>query len=200
MAPNNDDTWKLLISKHPSSACPAIALPSNTDFKSLPDVSLMDILRSFPKLTAVGPSGRASERGGGVKRGYLPRAPRYNRGARRANLNGTPPPPPPLLVFSVSMGPSNDMLPRASLRLSPALPSGLPIQHLIDVAEVPLQTPLLHTLHDVINLLISGSAPLDIAIFLAGGNLTALNMPIPGDILPIAVEGALHRLTLCVAI
>ena len=36
---------------------------------------------------------------------------------------GIPPPPPPPLVFSgpMAMGPSNDMLPRASLRLSPAL-------------------------------------------------------------------------------
>ena len=100
VAPNNDDTWNLLISKHHSSACPAIPLPSNRDFTFPPDLSLMDILRSFPKLTAAGPS-------------------------------------------------------------------GLRIQHLIDAAEVPLQTPLLHTLRAVINLLISGSAPLDVAIFLA---------------------------------
>ena len=57
VAPNNDDTWKLLISKHPSSACPVIPLQSNTDFKFPPDLSLMNILRSFPKLTAAGPSG-----------------------------------------------------------------------------------------------------------------------------------------------
>ena len=59
VAPNNDDTWKLLISKHPSSACPTIPLPftCNTDFTFPLDVSLMDILRSFPKLTAAGPSG-----------------------------------------------------------------------------------------------------------------------------------------------
>ena len=136
VAPNNDDTWNLLISKHPSSACPAIPLPSNRDFTFPPDLSLMDILRSFPKLTAAGPS-------------------------------------------------------------------GLRIQHLIDAAEVPLQTPLLHTLRAVINLLISGSAPLDVAIFLAGGNLTALNKPVPGDIHPIAVGEALQRLTgkcLCAAL
>ncbi|KAL5503093.1 hypothetical protein EMCRGX_G009995 [Ephydatia muelleri] len=136
VAPNNHDTWNLLISKHPSSACPAIPLPSNRDFTFPPDLSLMDILRSFPKLTAAGPS-------------------------------------------------------------------GLRIQHLIDAAEVPLQTPFLHTLRAVINLLISGSAPLDVAIFLAGGNLTALNKPIPGDIRPIAVGEALRRLTgkcLCAAL
>ena len=136
VAPNNDDTWNLLISKHPSSACPAIPLPSNRDFTFPPDLSLMDILRSFPKLTAAGPS-------------------------------------------------------------------GLRIQHLIDAAEVPLQTSLLHILRAVINLLISGSAPLDVAIFLAGGNLTALNKPVPGDIRPIAVGEALRRLTgkcLCAAL
>ena len=87
----------------PSSACPAIPLPSTRNtFPS--DVSLMDILRSFPKLTAAGPS-------------------------------------------------------------------GLRIQHLIDAAEVPLQTPFLQTLRAVVNLLISGCAPMDVAIFLAGGNL-----------------------------
>eukprot|EP00731_Ephydatia_muelleri_P004695 Em0002g871a len=136
VAPNNDDSWNLLISKHPSSACPAIPLPSNRDFTFPPDLSLMDILRSFPKLTAAGPS-------------------------------------------------------------------GLRIQHLIDAAEVPLQTPLLHTLHAVINLLISGSAPLDVAIFLAEGNLTVLNKPVPGDIRPIAVGEALRHLTgkcLCAAL
>ena len=130
VAPNNDDTWKLLISKHPSSACPAIPLPStcNTDFTFPPDVSLMDILRSFPKLTAAGPS-------------------------------------------------------------------GLRIQHLIDAAEVPLQTPFLQTLRAVVNLLISGWAQMDVAILLAGGNLTALNKPTPGDIRPIAVGEVLRRLT-----
>ena len=66
-----------------------------------------------------------------------------------------------------------------------------------------MQTPLLHTLRAVINLLISGSAPLDVAIFLAGGNLTALNKPTPGDIRPIAVGEALRCLTgkcLCAAL
>ena len=81
----------------------------------------------------------------GGKRGNLPRAPRYNRGpavqncivlwyktvvcslnvhvlrmyknSYLANLRGTPPP----LVFSGPTGPPNDMLPRASLQLSPAL-------------------------------------------------------------------------------
>ena len=75
--------------------------------------------------------GRAGERGGGGgggKRGYLPRAPRYNRGPGGQISRGTPPPPPgpPLLVFSGPMGPLNDMLPRASLWLSLALEPGVP--------------------------------------------------------------------------
>ena len=36
---------------------------------------------------------------------------------------------------------------------------------------------------------------MDVAIFLAGGNLTALNKPTPGDIRPIAVGEVLCRLT-----
>ena len=83
---------------------------------------------------------------------------------------------------------------RSFPKLTAAGPSGLRIQHLIDAAEVPLQTPLLQTLRAVVNLLISGCAPMD-AIFLAGGNLTALNKPTPGDIWPIAVGEVLRRLT-----
>eukprot|EP00731_Ephydatia_muelleri_P039251 Em1273g1a len=69
LAPNNDETWRLLVTKHPKA-----------------EINLMAILRSFPKLTAAGPS-------------------------------------------------------------------GLRIQHLIDAAEVPLQTPILHSLRAVINIL-----------------------------------------------
>ena len=36
---------------------------------------------------------------------------------------------------------------------------------------------------------------MDVAIFLAGGNFTALNKPTPGDILPIAVGEVLRHLT-----
>ena len=128
VAPNSDDTWKLLITKHPSNACPAIPLPSTCNTFP-PNVCLMDILRSFPKMTVAGPS-------------------------------------------------------------------GLRIQHLIDAAEVPL------TLHAFVNLLILGCAPMDVALFLAGGNLTALNKLTPGDIRPIAVGEVLRRLTgkcLCAA-
>ena len=56
---------------------------------------------------------------------------------------------------------------RSFPKLTAVGPSGLRIQHLIDAAEVPLQTPLLQTLRAVVNLLISGCAPLDVTIFLA---------------------------------
>ena len=77
------------------------------------------------------------------------------------------------------------------------------MQHLIDAAEVHMQTPVLHSLRAVIDLLVSGRAPAEVAVFLASGNLTALNKPAPGDIQPIAVGESIRRLTgkcLCVAL
>ncbi|KAL5484475.1 hypothetical protein EMCRGX_G020985 [Ephydatia muelleri] len=130
IAPNSDETWNLLVSKHPKSDCPSVpGLPQND--VSLPSsLNLMAILHSFPKLSAAGPS-------------------------------------------------------------------GLRIQHLIDAAEITLQTPILHLLRKVINILASGKAPVDVSIFLAGGNLTALQKSKPGcplDVRPIAVGEALRRL------
>ena len=136
VAPNNPTIWNLLVSKHPSCTCPSVPDTPHTDFKLPSTLNLMAILRSFPKLTAAGPS-------------------------------------------------------------------GLRIQHLIDAAEVPLQTPVLHSLRAVIDDLVSGRAPAEVAVFLAGGNLTALNKPAPGDIRPIAVGESIRRLTgkcLCVAL
>ena len=83
-------------------------------------------------------------------------------------------------------------------------PSGLRIQHLIEAAEVPLQFPICAVLRDVVNLLISGKVPVQVARFLAGGNLVALekNKPnCPLEIRPIAVGEAIRRLAgkcLCV--
>ena len=55
-------------------------------------------------------------------------------------------------------------------------PSGLRIQHLIEAAEVALQFPIGAVLRDVVNLLISGKVPVQVARFLTGGNLVALGL------------------------
>ena len=76
-------------------------------------------------------------------------------------------------------------------------PSGLRIQHLIEAAEVPLQFPICAVLREVVNMHISGKVPVQVARFLAGGNLVALekNKPnCPPDIRPIAVGEAIRRL------
>eukprot|EP00731_Ephydatia_muelleri_P019984 Em0012g809a len=58
LAPNNDTTWNLLISKHPKGipptppTAPPLAAPCLP-----PDFDIMAILHSFPKDTACGPSG-----------------------------------------------------------------------------------------------------------------------------------------------
>ena len=108
LAPNNDTTWNLLVSKHLKgiSTTPPTAPPSAAPCLP-PDFDIMAILHSFPKDTACGPS-------------------------------------------------------------------GLHIQHLIEAAEVPLQFQIGAVLRDVVNLLISGKAPVQVARFLAGGNLVAL--------------------------
>ena len=68
---------------------------------------------------------RAGERGGGGRgggggvSGVTYPGPQGIIGGPAGQSQGGPPPPP--LVFSGPMGPSNDMLPRASLRISPAL-------------------------------------------------------------------------------
>ena len=57
LAPNNDATWGLLQSMHPS--CPPPAAPSSSahPISIGPDFDILSILRSFPKGTAAGPSG-----------------------------------------------------------------------------------------------------------------------------------------------
>ena len=131
VAPNNESTWNLLVSKHPKGVCP-VGLPGAPNDGTLPpNYNLLPVLRSFPKLTGAGPS-------------------------------------------------------------------GLRIQHLLDAVEVPLQTPILHSLKAVVNILSSGRAPALISPFLAGGNLTALVKSKDScalDIRPIAVGETLRRLT-----
>ena len=77
-------------------------------------------------------------------------------------------------------------------------PSGLRVQHLLDVASIPLPTPNCSLLLQVVNILISGKAPLSIVRFFAGARLIALNKikeGCPPDVWPIAVGETLRRLT-----
>ena len=58
LAPNNEDTWKLLKDKHPEGPLPII--PETTSAQSIflnDDFDVYNILKSFPKGTAAGPSG-----------------------------------------------------------------------------------------------------------------------------------------------
>ena len=76
-------------------------------------------------------------------------------------------------------------------------PSGLQLQHLLDAAEVPMQSSISSSLRSIVNLLATGSVSNVISKFLAGGNLTALTKDKPGsppDIRPIAVGETLRRL------
>eukprot|EP00731_Ephydatia_muelleri_P011585 Em0006g479a len=77
-------------------------------------------------------------------------------------------------------------------------PSGLRIQHLLDSAQIHLSVPLCSSLRGVVDILVSGRAPISVSKFLAGGSLTALVKNKEGrplDIRPIAVGEALRRLT-----
>ncbi|KAL5517866.1 hypothetical protein EMCRGX_G003497 [Ephydatia muelleri] len=58
LAPNNEDTWKLIREKHPEGPLPII--PETTSAQSISlndDFDVYNILKSFPKGTAAGPSG-----------------------------------------------------------------------------------------------------------------------------------------------
>ncbi|KAL5500379.1 hypothetical protein EMCRGX_G011931 [Ephydatia muelleri] len=139
VAPNSEETWKLLLSKHPKCEQPTTPAAPEFDTSILSNVNIMAILRSFPKLTVAGPT-------------------------------------------------------------------VLRVQHLIDAAETPFQTAILSSLKAVVHLLASGKAPSQLSVFLAGGNLTALNKSKPDcplDVRPIAVGETLRRLTgkcLCAAV
>ena len=58
LAPNNDATWQLLQSKHPSCGPPPAAPSSSAQPISIgPNFDILSIVRSFSKGTAAGPSG-----------------------------------------------------------------------------------------------------------------------------------------------
>ena len=57
VAPDDDNTWNLLISKHPQGECPS-NLPIPSTVTVLPhDFNIVPVLRSFSKLTGAGPTG-----------------------------------------------------------------------------------------------------------------------------------------------
>ena len=57
LAPDDDNTWNLLISKHPQGECPS-NLPIPSTETVLPhDFNIVPVLRSFSKLTGAGPTG-----------------------------------------------------------------------------------------------------------------------------------------------
>ena len=57
LAPDDDNTWNLLISKHPQGECPS-NLPIPSTETVLPhDCNIVPVLRSFSKLTGAGPTG-----------------------------------------------------------------------------------------------------------------------------------------------
>ncbi|KAL5517632.1 hypothetical protein EMCRGX_G003214 [Ephydatia muelleri] len=71
-----------------------------------------------------------------------------------------------------------------------ASPTGLRVQHLIDVDKIPLPTPICSLLPQVVNILVAGKAPASVSRFIAGARLIALNKVkegCPPDIRPIAV-------------
>ena len=124
----------------------------------------------------------------------------------KASQRHPPPPPPPQTASPLAFHQTLISWPfcTPSRRTQREAPQVFAIQHLIEAAEVPLQFPICAVLRDVVNLLISGKVPVQVARFLAGGNLVALekNKPnCPPDIRPIAVGEAIRHLAakcLCV--
>ena len=109
---------------------------------------------------------------------------------------------PDIASNPITLGPSFDILHilRSFTKGTSAGPSGLSIQHLLDAASVPLQTPICDSLKGVVNILASGKAPKSVSAFLSGGRLIALNKGKFSegrctDIRPIVVGEVLRRLT-----
>ena len=130
LAPNNQATWNLLVSKHPKIPLPSPPSTPSAPLLLPPDFDFKAILHSFPKGTACGPS-------------------------------------------------------------------GLRIQHLIEVAGIPMQSSICAALRDIVNLLLSGKVSVSVTKFMAGGSLVALEKNKPNcllDVRPIAVGETLRRL------
>ena len=76
-------------------------------------------------------------------------------------------------------------------------PSGLWVQHLLDVTAIPLHTPICTSLRSLVNILAGGRDPPSISKFLAGGRLITLSKTTEAsksDIRPIVVGETLRRL------
>ena len=111
------------------------------------------------------------------------------------NFQSTPSITPTTPEFDVSILSSVNIMAilRSFPKLTAAGPTGLRVQHLIDAADSPFQTAVLSSLKAVVHLLASGRAPSQLSVFLAGGNLTALNKSKPDcplDVQPIAKPSA----------
>ena len=57
VAPNNESTWNLQVSKHPKGACPVGPPSAPIDSTLPPEYNILPILHSFSKQTGAGPSG-----------------------------------------------------------------------------------------------------------------------------------------------
>ena len=57
IAPNNKNTWKLLLSKHPSCPPPQVPQVPTVPISIGSDFNILGVLQSFPKGSAAGPSG-----------------------------------------------------------------------------------------------------------------------------------------------
>ena len=88
---------------------------------------------------------------------------------------GPVPVPPAIVATENNIIPQDfDLLSvlRSFPKASACGPSGLGIQHLLDAAEVHLPTPICPSLREVVCLLASGRAPVEVSKFLAGGSLS----------------------------
>ena len=60
-------------------------------------------------------------------------------------------------------------------------PSQLRVQHLIDSLDAPVPKPLLPRLRAVLNMLLSGTVPVELVVGIAGATLTPLLKPAKGQ-------------------
>ena len=57
IAPNDDNTWNLLVSKHPQGDCPSNPAAPSVEAVLKPDFNIIPVLTSFSKLAGAGPTG-----------------------------------------------------------------------------------------------------------------------------------------------